>query len=86
MSGVFGFSLGITDCGSEDENCELIVEVETGDLVAHHATTICRTDANASDRTRRAMRLICRATNSRQDIEAAKTHVDRIHEQWKERG
>lgn len=54
--------------------------------MAHHAMTIHRTDANASDRTRRAMGLIYWATNFKQDIEAAKTHVDRIHEQWKEGG
>ena len=86
LSGVFGFSLGITDYGPEDEGRELIAAVEAGDLVAHHAMTIHRTDANASDRTRRAMGLIYWAASSRQDIKGARVHEERIHKQWKEGG
>lgn len=54
---VLGFSLGMTDYGPQDEANAAAVCLEPGDAIIHHALTIHRTDANESDRERRA--LVC---------------------------
>jgi hypothetical protein len=44
-SGVFGFSLGLSEYREEDKAREVVVAVEPGDLSAQHGFTIQRTDA-----------------------------------------
>lgn len=82
LSGVFGFSLGITDYGAQDEKDEVPICLQAGDAVIHHSMTIHRTDANPSKRLRRAIGLIYYAQQARIDEEASK-HIETIHEQWK---
>jgi phytanoyl-CoA hydroxylase len=86
LSGVFGFSLGITDYGAEDEKLETAVCLESGDVVIHHGMTIHRTDANPTDRLRRAIGLVYYAGRARTDEAAAKQHQAKVFEQWKTDG
>ena len=55
-----GFSQGITDYTTvEDEQCEVAIAAEPGDLLVHHALTIHRADGNrSSSRSRRALGFI----------------------------
>ena len=86
LSGVFGFSLGITDYGAEDEQEEVAVCLEPGDAVIHHGMTIHRTDANLSDRLRRAIGLVYFAGRARTDEAAKKEHQLKVFEEWKAKG
>ena len=86
LSGVFGFSLGITDYAAEDEEREVAVCLEPGDAVIHHGMTIHRTDANTSDRLRRAMGLVYYAGRAREDEVAMKQHQAKMFEEWKAEG
>ncbi len=81
-SNVFGFSLGITDFGTEDKNSETAVSLQPGDVVIHHSMTIHRTDANLSDRRRRAIGLVYFAQRAQVDA-SAERHLATTREQWK---
>lgn len=87
-SGVFGFSLGITDYGTEDEQQEVAVCVEPGDAIIHHGLTIHRTDANPTDRQRRAIGIVYYAGRARIDEALARQndHQAKVFEQWKAEG
>ena len=51
-----GFSQGLLDFGAEDEQQEVVLLAQPGDLLAHHSLTIHRADGNRSTtRTRRAL-------------------------------
>jgi len=71
-TGTLGFSQGITDFGSEqDEADEVICRAQPGDLLAHQAMTIHRAGANDSlNRNRRALGFIFYGVSSREDTEA----------------
>ena len=86
LSGVFGFSLGITDYGDEDEKRETPVCLQPGDAVIHHSMTIHRADANPSDRQRRAIGLVYYAGRASVDQAANERHLKTMREQWKEGG
>lgn len=59
---VIGFSQGITDYSDEERARETVLELEPGDLVAHHGTLIHRAEPNrSSDRQRRAFAMVFRA-------------------------
>jgi len=82
-SNVFGFSLGITDYGVEDENNETSVRLQPGDAAIHHSMTIHRTDANPSDRPRRAIGLIYYAERAQVDESAKQQHLATTRKKWK---
>ena len=86
VSGVFGFSLGITDHGGEDQRTEVPVCLQPGDAVIHHSLTIHRTDANRTDCLRRAIGLVYYAKRSKKDLSAAEHRQKSIYKQWKENG
>ena len=86
LSGVFGFSLGITDYSAEDEKRETPVCLQPGDAVIHHSMTIHRADTNPTDRLRRAIGLVYYAGRARVDQAANEQHLKTIHNQWKEDG
>ena len=48
ISGVLGFSQGLTDCGPDDIAGEVAVELQAGDAVCHHAETVHWANANQS--------------------------------------
>jgi len=64
-----GFSQGISDYNSESD--EVICPAQPGDLLAHHALTIHRADANTSTiRSRRALGLIFYGESAKEDSDA----------------
>lgn len=86
LSGVFGFSLGITDFGPQDEEEEVAAVVDPGDLVAHHSLTIHRAGPNTSGRSRRAMGLVFHAANSVVDRAAREAHEKNVYREWETGG
>ena len=66
-SNVLGFSQTVTDYGDQDEQAEVAVEAEPGDLLVHHGRTIHRADANLSERPRPALGLVYYTASSKVD-------------------
>jgi len=63
-----GFSQGIVDFGKNETREEVPCPAKPGDLLAHHAMTVHRADANASlTRTRRALGFIFYGESARED-------------------
>ncbi len=63
-----GFSQGIVDYGKNESREEVPCPAKPGDLLAHHAMTVHRADANASPtRTRRALGFIFYGESARED-------------------
>lgn len=81
-SNTFGFSLGITDFGSSDQQMEVAICAEPGDLIVHHGLTIHRADANRSDRLRRALGFVYYAARAKPDRAAVEAHLKTVHEKW----
>lgn len=68
---ILGFSQGITDFGETDQQREVAMQLQPGDLVAHHGKTIHRADANQSnDRHRRAFAMVIRGVSCQRDEHA----------------
>ena len=66
-----GFSQGITDYGGEESQEEVPCPAQPGDLLAHHALTVHRADANlSSTRSRRALGFIFYGQSAREDTDA----------------
>ena len=82
----YGFSLGIDDYGPADEEAEVAIEANPGDLILHHSLTIHRADSNNSNRQRRALGLVYFAARAQPDDEAAQAHEATIRKQWKKDG
>lgn len=63
-----GFSQGIANFGRNETREEVACPAKPGDLLAHHAMTVHRADANASrTRTRRALGFIFYGESARED-------------------
>jgi phytanoyl-CoA hydroxylase len=77
-----GFSQGVADYGRpEDLANEMPAIAEPGDLLAHHALTIHRADANRSPaRTRRALGLVYFSARAQQDAEAHQQYQQQLME------
>lgn len=84
LSGVLGFSQGITDYSSTDRDAETVVRMEPGDLVCHHGETIHRADANRSaTRERRAFATVMNGQSAQPDpvrLEAYKASLKAQHQ------
>ena len=85
-SNVLGFSQGITDFGNADSEAEQAVETQPGDVIAHHSMTIHRTDANPTDRRRRALGLVYYAKRAHHDAERAAAYQEELYKAWEEEG
>jgi phytanoyl-CoA hydroxylase len=82
LSGILGFSQGITDYGEADRAEEAAVHLQPGDAVAHHGNTIHRAEANASPtRHRRAFAMVFRGVSCRRDEEAFARYQAALREQ-----
>lgn len=86
LSSVLGFSQGIVDFDEIDRAIEKKVPVAPGDVIAHHCMTIHRTDANPSDRQRRALGCVYYAKSAKVDIEGQKAYQVILFEKWKKEG
>ena len=75
-----GFSQGITDFGTEtDKMNEVPCPAKPGDLLAHHALTIHRADANSSStRSRRALGFIFYGESARENTVAHKAYQEKL--------
>ena len=75
-----GFSQGITDFGqAADARYEVACPARPGDLLAHHALTIHRADANASaTRTRRALGFNYYGKSARENLAAHEAYQTRL--------
>ena len=83
-----GFSQGITDFGqAADSRNEVACPAQPGDLLAHHALTIHRADANASPtRTRRALGFIYYGESARENTDAHEKYQRSLAEELKVSG
>jgi phytanoyl-CoA hydroxylase len=75
-----GFSQGITDFGqAADSRNEVTCPAQPGDLLAHHALTIHRADANASlTRSRRALGFIYYGKSARENLAAHEAYQSKL--------
>jgi phytanoyl-CoA hydroxylase len=74
-----GFSQGIVDFGKEEAREEVPCHAHPGDLLAHHALTIHRADANLSPtRPRRALGFIFYGESTRENPEAHDAYQRRL--------
>lgn len=81
-----GFSQGIADYNEADRQHEAAMIAQPGDLLAHHALTIHRADANASDRPRRALGLIYYSAAAREDAARRAAYQQAIAAEWASAG
>ncbi|MGK0186839.1 MAG: phytanoyl-CoA hydroxylase [Verrucomicrobiales bacterium] len=83
LTGTLGFSQGIVDYGtSADQEHEIPMPADPGDLLAHHALTIHRADGNASlTRTRRALGFIFYSTDAQEDPVARAVYQESLQRQ-----
>lgn len=83
---VLGFSQGITDFGAEDREREYACTAAPGDVLAHHAGTIHRADANMSDSFRRAIGFVYYGTSAQEDTERHAAYQRSLHDDLSRRG
>jgi len=83
-----GFSQGIADYPStEDAALEVAVPARPGDLLAHHALTIHRADANQSvHRSRRALGFIYYSARARENLSAHRAYQQQLAEEMSAAG
>ena len=83
-----GFSQGVSDFGTpEDLANEVACTARAGDLIAHHAMTIHRADANrAPDRPRRALGLIYYGVSARESREEHDAYQRKLAAEMKQAG
>ena len=87
LTSVLGFSQGITDYCSKDEEMEKIVDMEPGDVVVHHGEIIHRADPNQSTtRHRRAFAMVYYGVSCKVDEEAKQLHIKEFKNQHREMG
>ncbi|GAB3328117.1 phytanoyl-CoA dioxygenase family protein [Larkinella ripae] len=74
-----GFSQGITDFGTDDDQAQAIAfPARPGDLLIHHSMTIHWAEANRSERTRKAIGLIYWARSAEEDTEAKAAYQQKL--------
>ncbi len=82
LTGTLGFSQGITDFSTADEESEVAFPAQPGDLLAHHALTIHRAEGNESQtRTRRALGLIYYGKSANVDQAARERYQSELKEE-----
>jgi phytanoyl-CoA hydroxylase len=79
-SGVPGFSQGVQSMGWSNES-SVQMQVAAGDALIHHSLTIHYTDANGSERPRRALGLVYFAESAQRDPESWNRYQKSFQEQ-----
>ncbi len=83
-SEILGFSQGIPNFGQEDEQNEVALPANPGDLLVHHSLTIHRAHANSSKvRQRRSLGMIYYSTRAKQDVVRLQAYQRKLHDDWK---
>ena len=86
-TGTLGFSQGITDFGENETRDEVPCPAQPGDLLAHHALTIHRADANLSEnRSRRALGFIFYGKSAKEDGKAHEAYQRQLAEEMTAKG
>ena len=88
-SGIFGFSLGVTDYGDADFAGEVPIPAEPGDVVIHHWQMLHRAGPNTSDRDRWGLGTIFHSSRARPDEElqeARARDLERQRKEWSAKG
>lgn len=76
---VLGFSQGVVDFGSDEDRAnEVAVRASAGDLIIHDSMTIHRTDANHSNRSRRALGFVYYSSRAKVDAEARELYQKKL--------
>jgi phytanoyl-CoA hydroxylase len=84
---MLGFSQGISDYGPDDVAREAVIELQPGDLVAHHAMTIHRADPNRSPtRQRRAFAMVFHGASCARDEDAQRRYQQSLASQHQSLG
>ncbi len=88
LTGTLGFSQGIADYSQRcDVKSETPIHASPGDLLAHHALTVHRADANESAASqRRAIGFIYYSTEAKQDIIAHNAYQERLTQKMTDAG
>jgi phytanoyl-CoA hydroxylase len=81
-----GFSQSLSDYGLADEENEVAVYAEPGDLLIHHCMTIHRADHNRSDRTRRALGAVYYSARARPDAQRSEAYQKALMKDLAEAG
>ena len=81
VSNILGFSQGITDWNKADDQGEVKVSSEPGDLLAHHCDIIHRAGENISPRSRRALAIVYKLASTVEDTAALKRYLDSATQQ-----
>lgn len=81
-----GFSQGIADYSDADRAAEVPMRAQPGDLLVHHGLTIHRADANASDRSRRALGFVYFSRRAVPDIAKKEAYQKKLNEELKAAG
>lgn len=82
-----GFSQGIDDYSDADRSTEVAIHANPGDMLAHHAMTIHRADANRSaNRQRRALGFIYYAERAKHDQQAHQRYQLQLAKELSETG
>ena len=76
-----GFSQSITDYSDEDFASEIFFRVQPGDLLVHDAMTIHRTDANETERSRKALGFIYFGASAKEDVEAKAAYQQKLNDE-----
>lgn len=83
-----GFSQGISDYPTpDDQDREVAMHAQPGDLLVHHAMTIHRADGNRSTtRSRRSLGLIYYSERARQDEAAHRAYQQKLKQEMSDAG
>jgi phytanoyl-CoA hydroxylase len=81
VSNILGFSQGIADWNEADDQGEVKVLAEPGDLLAHHCDIIHRAGENTSPRSRRALAIVFKLASTVEDTTALKRYLDSATQQ-----
>ncbi|MFN0054252.1 MAG: phytanoyl-CoA dioxygenase family protein [Planctomycetales bacterium] len=86
-SNVLGFSQGILDWGPADEEREVKIHLQPGDVVAHHGMTIHRAEPNrTTDRNRRAFAMVYKGVSCRRDEAGFARYMEQVKQQHQKMG
>jgi phytanoyl-CoA hydroxylase len=82
-----GFSQGIADYPlKSDQEREMAMVAQPGDLMVHHALTIHRAGANPSPRHRRALGFIYYSERAREDVAAHRAYQEKLAREMRAAG
>ena len=81
-----GFSQGISDWSASDDDNEVQMQAQAGDILVHHSLTIHRANANQSARTRQSVGFIFYRQDVVEDKEAHDNYKTKLNENLTAKG